>query len=394
MAGKEQKRIKICQVASADFTLKFMLKNQLIFLKNQGYEIFGACSSGKWVKDIEKEGIRVKIIKFKRKFSPFSDLVAFFNLFFYFKREKFHIVHTHSLKPEFYGQIAAKLARVPIIINTLHGFDFSEDDSFLKKKFFIFLERIAAKCSDLIFSIGRKIIARAIKEKIGKVESFKYLGRDIDTDRFNPQRFPEKFILEKKIELGLEPNKKVIGIVARLVKEKGYFDLFEALKTVVQKFPDVMLMVIGPEEPEKKDAFSYDIIKNYNIEKNVIFLGERNDVDDLYALMDIFVLPTHREGLGAAILEASAMEKPVIATDIGGCPETIDDGETGILIPAKNPGKIAEALIFLLENPEKAREMGKKGRNKIIEEFSLSVVLNRMKNEYQRIIQEKIHLFK
>lgn len=394
MAEKEQKRIKICQVASADFTLKFMLRNQLIFLKNQGYEVFGACSAGKWVKDIEKEGIRVKIIKFKRKFSPFSDLITFFNLFFYFKREKFHIVHTHSLKPEFYGQIAAKIARVPIIINTLHGFDFSEDNSFLKKKFFLFLERIAAKCSDLIFSIGRKIIARAIKEKIGKVGSLKYLGRDIDTDRFNPQRFPEKFILEKKVELGLEPNKKVIGIVARLVKEKGYFDLFEAFKTVVQKFPDVVLIVIGPREPEKKDTFSYDIIKNYNIEKNVIFLGERNDVDDLYALMDIFVLPTHREGLGAAILEASAMEKPVIATDIGGCPETIDDGETGILIPVKNPEKLAEALIFLLENPEKAREMGKKGRKKIIEEFSLPVVLNRMKNEYERIIQEKIHLFK
>lgn len=387
---REFKKIKVCQIASVDMTLKFMLINQLRFLKSKGYVVKAVCSPGKWVKSIEKEGIPVTTITFKRKISPISDLIAFLKLFFYFKKEKFQIVHTHTLKPEIYGQIAAKLAGVPIIINTLHGFDFSDKDNFFKKKFILFLQRIAAYCSTTIFSIARHIIKTSVKEKIAPFQKFKYLGRDIDTKRFNPERFSKEFILKKKRELGIPKNKKIIGIVARLVKEKGFLELFEAFKKVLDKFPNALLLVVGPKEPEKRDAVSLKIVKNYNIEKNVLFLGERTDTDELYPLMDIFVLPSHREGLGAAILEASAMERPVVATRIGGCPEAIDDSRTGILVPLKNSEKLAEAIIYLLDNPEKAKEMGKEGRRKILKEFNEKLIFDRIKAEYQRLIKEKL----
>ena len=153
---------------------------------------------------------------------------------------------------------------------------------------------------------------------------------------------------------------------------------------------NTVLLVVGPEEPEKKDAINHEVVKNYNIEKNVLFLGRKINVDELYSLMDVFVLPTHREGIGATILEASAMEKPVIASRIGGCPEAVDNKVTGILLPIKDSEKLAEAIIYLLKNPERAKEMGKKGREKILREFDEELIFDRIRIEYQRLIREKL----
>ena len=388
------KKIKICHIVSVDITLKFMLLNQLKFLQGQGYDVSAVCSPGKWVESIEREGIKVKIIRFKRKiFTPISDMVACFKLYFYFRKEKFSLVHTHTIKPAVYGQIMAKLAGVPIIINTLHGFGFGEATPFLKKRIFILLDKIAAQCSDLIFSISKEVIKIAIKEKIAPPEKLVYLGRDIDTRRFNPQRFSDEFIKRKKKEFNIPDNKKIIGIVARLVAEKGFLELFKALQEILKKYSNIILLVVGPPEPEKKDSIDTKIIDSYGLSNNIIFLGGRADVEEIYAIMDIFVLPSHREGLGAAILEASAMEKPVIATNTGGCPEAVDSGKTGILTPFKNSDELAKAIICFLENPQIAKAMGKAGREKIIKEFNEEIVLERLKNYYNLIIKKKLEDF-
>jgi len=382
---------KICYVVSVEITIRFILFNILNFLKKEGYDISVVCSPGKWIKNIEKDGIKVKTIRFKRKFfSPISDLVAFVKLFFYFRKEKFDIVHTHTLKPEFYGQIAAKLAGVPIIVNTIHGFDFGEQTPFWREKFIIFLEKIAAKCSDSIFAVSKLVIKTSIKEKICKPELIKYWGGGVNISRFTPQKFSQDFIFQKKKQLGINPDSRVIGIVARLVEEKGYLDLFQAMKNILKIFPGIVLLVVGQEEPEKKDAIQKNIVKKYGIENSVIFLGERIDMEELYSLMEIFVLPTHREGIGAAILEASAMEKPVIVTNTGGCPEAVEDGKTGILVPLKNIEKLTEAIIYLLKNSEIARQMGKNGREKILKEFDERLIFDRIAIEYRRLIKEKL----
>lgn len=387
----EYKKIKVCCVVSVDITLKFMLFNQLKFLQQQGYDVSAVCAPGKWIEDIESAGIKVKTITFKRKVNAlFYDLIACIQLYFYFRKEKFDIVHTHTLKPEFYGQIIAKLVGVPIIINTLHGLGFAEDSPSFKKNFFVSLERISGRCSDVIFSVSKAVIDIAVKEKICRPDLLKYLGRDIDTNKFNPGRFSEEFILNKKKQLGIDPGKRIIGIVARLVQEKGYLELFEAFKDVLLKFSDTLLLVVGPGEPEKRDKIDPEIVKNYGIEKNVVFLGERFDVDEIYPLMDIFVLPTHREGVGASILEASSTARPVIATNTGGCPEAVDDGKTGILIPLKNVEKLSEAIIYLFDNPEVAKEMGRRGREKILKEFSEKLIFDILKEEYQRLVNKKL----
>ena len=390
MKTQDDKKNKICYVASVDVTIKFILLNQLKFLKREGCDVYVVCSLGKWTGDIEKEGIKIKNIRFKRKISPIFDLISLIRLFFYFKREKFDIVHTHTPKAGLIGQLSAKFAGVPIIINTIHGFYFQKKDSWLKRQFFIFTEKIAAMCSDVIFFVNREDMDTAVKEKICSSDKIKYFGAGIEMERFDIRRFSKKFIYEKKKQVGIKLNGKIIGIVARLVKEKGYLDLFKAFKKVLDYFPETTLLVVGSLEPEKKDAINPVVFKKYKIKKNLLFLGERTDIDEIYSLMDIFILPSYREGLGISIIEASAMAKPVVATDIRGCREAVEDGVTGKLVPAGDVHKLSEAIVYLIGHPKEAEEMGKRGKLKVNNEFDEKKVFDKIEKEYEMLIRKKI----
>lgn len=389
----ENSKIKICYVASADITIKFLLLSEIIFLKNRGYEASAVCSLGKWKKSIEEKGVKLKNIKITRNITPFSDLAALLRLFFYFKKEKFDIVHTHTPKPGLIGQLAAKLAGVPIIVNTIHGFYFINSKSYFKKKFFIFLEKIAGKCSDLVIFKSKEDFDFAISQKIIPLQKAAVVHNGIDLQRFNPEKFSGEFILNKKKELNIPLDFCVIGTVGRLVQEKGYIDLFKAIEKVSAKFPKILLLAIGPEDPEKKDSLKLEMIKNYGIKENILFLGERTDMPELYSIMDIFVLASHREGFPVSVLEAMAMGKTVIATDIRGCREEIDNTENGILIPSKNPPKITEALIYVLENPDKAKQMAESARRKAVTQFDEGAVFDRIKEEYDRLKSQKTWRF-
>jgi glycosyltransferase involved in cell wall biosynthesis len=382
----EKSKIKICHIANTDRAVRFLLLNQLKFFQQQGYNVSAVCSNGKFVKDIEGQGVKVKTIEVKRKISPVSDLIYVFQLWQYLRKEKFAIVHTHTPKPGLLGQLAAKMAGTPIIINTIHGFYFNQDSNFLKRKFYIFIEKIAAKCSDLIFSQNQEDIQTAIKENICLATKIKYLGNGVDLEKFNPNRFSKEFIKEKKQKLGISEHRKIIGIVGRLVQEKGYYDLFEAIGKIVKDFPDVLVLAIGPREPDKKDAVDTDIIEKFGIKNNVLFLGERTDIDEIYPLMDIFVLPSRREGFPRSVLEASALARPIIVTDIRGCREAVDNGNTGVLIPARNPQELANAIVYFLKNSDKAKQIGKNARSKALKEFDEKFVFAKLNREYRALI--------
>ena len=314
-----QKSIKICHVANSDKAVKFLLLPQLEFLKSQGFDVCVVCSFSKWKKEIENCGIKIKDIKITRKITQFRDLLSLLQLFFYFKKEKFSVVHTHTPKAGLLGQLAAKAAGVPVVINTIHGI-------YSHNKFFILIEKIAAKCSDIIFSQNKEDIETLKKENIANEEKIKYLGNGVDLKKFNCKNFSAEFLFKKRKELGIYEDFLAVGIVARLVKEKGYLELFKALKRVLEIFPKTVLLVAGSLEPEKKDALDPREAEKCGIGANVKFLGERTDLDQIFPLMDIFVLPSYREGLPRSVLEAMAEERPIVATNIRGCKEEIDNG--------------------------------------------------------------------
>jgi len=285
--------------------------------------------------------------------------------------------------------MAAKMAGVPCTINTIHGFYFTGESPRWRRKFFITLEKIAALCSTLILSQNKEDMATAIRHRIGSREKIHYLGNGLDLTRFDPARFSHEFIRAKKKTLGIPPAVPVIGIVGRLVEEKGYPELFEALRHILKIFPTALLLVVGPEEPGKKDRINRKSVQQYGIADNILFVGQRTDMPELYAVMDVFVLPSHREGFPRTILEASAMGKPIIATSIRGCREAVEHMKTGILVPPRDAEKLAKILQVFLSRPEYAAKMGKGAREKAQREFDEQHIFRRIKERYERVIADR-----
>ncbi|MDO8577546.1 MAG: glycosyltransferase family 4 protein [Candidatus Wildermuthbacteria bacterium] len=382
-----EKTVKICQVVSADISLRFLLLEQMKYLQHEGFEVWAVSSKGKWISEIENNGISVKTVEITRRlFTPLADLIALVQLVAFFRKERFDIVHTHTPKASFLGQLAAFFARVPVRIITIHGLYFQKDSSWQKRIIFVPIERIIAKIVHRAFSVNREDVAFLIDRKIYPAGKVIYFGGGINLQKFNPDQFSQEFVERKKQEIGISLNTKVIGIVARLVKEKGFLPLFAAFAEILKRFPDAVLLVIGPEEPEKRDALDKNIVDEYGIKDEVLFLGERTDVIELYSIMDVFVLPSYREGLGLSILEASAMKRPVAASDIRGCREAVDNEKTGFLVPSGNPAKLAEAVEYILAHPEEAKIMGEEGRKKVEREYSQSTVFELLKKEYERLL--------
>ena len=381
-----ENKIRIVHVCAIDWTVQFMLKPQIKALQKAGYDVCAMCSSNKYLQVLEKNGIKIIQIDICRAFTPLQDLRTLWQLYRRFRKGGFDIVHTHTPKISLLGQMAAYYARVPVIVNTVHGFYFHDNMRPLKRKFYILMEKIAAKFSSKILSQSKEDIDTAIKLKICKPEIIRQLGNGIDLNRFCKKRFDTNFAVKKRKELNLQEDAFVVGIVGRLVREKGYMELFEALSGLLKKGYNVRLLSIGPKEPEKPDAISVSETDRFEISDRVHFCGQREDVDELMMTMDIYTLPSYREGYPRSAMEASAMSLPVIATDIRGCREVVDDGETGFLVPVRDAKALEQAIERLIENKELRSEMGKKARKKAEVVFDEQNVINIIMEEYKELL--------
>lgn len=381
---------KVAHVTTVDMSIRFLLLNQLLFLKNKGYAVSAVCAAGTWIPEIEQAGIPVKAVSLTRKVvDPFQDLRALWQMTRYFRQNDLTIVHTHTPKGGFLGQLAAKLAGVPIIVNTLHGFYFHDHMRPALRRFYITLEKIAARCSDVILSQNSEDIQTAIREGICPPQKILYLGNGIDIQRFNPDSLSTKDIACKRGEVGLPVCAPVVGFVGRLVREKGLLELFAAARIVRERVPDVHFLFVGPVDTPKPDALTPDTAREYGIADICHFLGMRQDMPELYALMDVFVLPSHREGFPRTPMEASAMKVPCVVTNIRGCHEAVEHGRNGLLVPLGDVQALADAIIELLTDREEARRMGEEGRRMALERFDERLVFEKVKAEYARLLKEK-----
>ena len=374
-------------------SIRYLLLGLLESLKNCGVDIVSVSAAGDEVAVIESKGIRHISIPITRKaLSPISDAHTLLSLYKIMKSENFTIVHTHFHKSGIYGRIAAKLAGVPIIIHTNHGLIFHERSHWIWRRLFIFLEKIAGYCSDLIFSVNQEDIQTLICEGITSPEKVKLLGRGgigINLNRFNPVTISDLVLDRTRLEIGIPSNVKVVCFVGRLVKEKGVLDLLMAAKLVINKFPDVIFLFVGPADVEKADALNSDLACKYGVYDKCIFTGKRDDMPIIYMLSDICILPSYREGFGMVLAEAAAMGKPVIATNIRGCREAVEDGRNGVLVPPGNFKLLADAILDLLTDEEKSHCLGEEGKKIALERFDERKVFDKVKHEYARLLNEK-----
>jgi glycosyltransferase involved in cell wall biosynthesis len=312
-------------------------------------------------KEIEEYGIRhIFIPELVRNINLFKDLMAFLKIYRVLRKEKFDIVHTHTSKAGLLGRLAAKLARVPIIIYTPHGHVFFGYFSSLKTKIFILLEKLASPLADKIVALTNGEKEDYISYKITSERRLAIICSGIDLNRFKELSSDEKLKIKK--ELGIPENSLVVGTAGRLVPVKGPEFLIEASKIIVSKYPDTYFLFAGDgplrQSLEKKAC-------RMGVKENIIFLGWRDDIHKIISIFDIFVLPSLNEGMGRVLVEAMALRKPIVASRVGGIPDLVSQGKNGFLVPPKNPMELAEHIQLLLEDRGKREAMGSAGKETI-----------------------------
>ena len=303
-----------------------------------------------------------------------------------FRRLRPDIVHTHNPKPGVYGRLAARLAEVPFVVNTVHGLYASPDDPLRRRALVYGVERAASVCSqaELVQNVEDVAVLERMRVPRRKLE---LLGNGIDLDRFRP-RPGEAESVRRSLDVG--SNQVVVGVVGRLVWEKGFAELFEAARRLRQRRPEVVVVVVGPMDPEKSGTLTQADIDEARALGNVVFLGERRDVEALYPGFDMFVLASHREGFPRSAMEAAACGLPVIATDIRGCRQVVDTGTTGLLVPVRDPAALSDAVESLAADPERRRSMGGAARLRAEAEFDERRVIARTLETYRRLLNGEV----
>jgi len=375
--------MKVVHVATSDMSLRYLLLDQLVYLRSLGYDVSGVSGPGPWLNDVRTAGVPVDVVPLSRAIEPLRDLRAFVALVVHFLRTRPDVVHTHTPKASLLGQWAAFVARVPKRVHTIHGLYFPGHMRPERRWFYVLLERLQMRPAHAILSQNREDLETCRRDRICDISRLTYLGNGIDIERFHPRNRARRASIRQA--LGIADDRLVVGMVGRVVREKGYLEYFEAAARVRVAHPNAVFLAIGPYEPWKADAIAVDEIAAFGLGAALRLLGHRDDVEHLYAAMDLVTLPSHREGFPRSPMEAAATGLPVVVTDVRGCRETVIDGVTGHLVPARDPEQLATVIAALLADHAARARMGERGRRLAEERFDQGLVFERVAKAYEAL---------
>ena len=376
---------RLVHVTTVDMSLVLLLGPQLRAFAEAGMDVIGVSAPGPFVPQLESWGIRHEPLHHAtRSAAVGQDFMALAELWQLFRRLDPDIVHTHNPKPGIYGRIAARAAGVKGVVNTVHGLYASPEDPIARRTLVYALERAASLCS------GAELVQNpedlAVLERLG-VPNHKLvlLGNGVELDRFHP-RADGATRSRARADLGIDENAVAVGMVARLVWQKGFRELFAAAERLRERHPEVVFVVVGGSDPEKADAVAPEEIAAAGHRGNIMFAGDRDQMERIYPAFDIFVLPSYREGFPRSAMEAAACGLPVIATDIRGSRQAVTHGQSGLLVPLHDPARLADAIEQLVVDPELRQRMGAAGRRKAEAEFDDRAVVSKTIDAYERVL--------
>jgi glycosyltransferase involved in cell wall biosynthesis len=318
-----------------------------------------------------------------------DDLISFCKLYKFLKKEKPDIVHTHGAKAGALGRLAARLTGVPVIIHTFHGHMFRSYYNWLKTKYFLLVERLLARITDKIIVISESQkgeIKRYLNLKDDNKLPLVLLGFELD--RFLKINKGEDKLRQKE---SIPQEAIVVGTAGRLTAIKNYEMFIKAAKEIKKRSNDKIikfLIVGGGELKNKLTALSSKL----GIQKDVIFAGWRKDMDSVYTAMDIVVLTSLNEGTPVSLIEALASAKPVVATDVGGVREVVENGKSGFVVPSNDINAFSEATSILINDKKKRYEFGLYGRDFVKERHSKDKLIKAIDNLYCDQLQKKLRL--
>ena len=292
------------------------------------------------------------------------------------------VLHTHGGVAGLYGRLAAKKAGIPAIVHTLHGIHYLHYRNPLAKRASIILERRLSRSTAAVIFVSQADLQVGMKLRLVPAGKCRLIRNGVDPAGM----IPDFNRAAKKNELG-SAGRPLVVAVSRLHRQKGLKHLLRAVPLIREEVPAVKIVVAGGGPLESKLNSQ---VRRLRIEESISLLGERKDVREVLAAADVFVLPSLWEGLPYVLIEAAALGKPIVAADIDGVREVIRSGETGILVPPRDPGRLAAALILLLKDQDLACRLGERAKRDIPPGFSLERMIRETETLYQDVFRNAI----
>ena len=320
-----------------------------------------------------------------REIAPWSDFVTVVKLYRLMRRERPHVVHTHTAKAGFVGRIAARLAGVPVVLHTFHGHVFHGYFSPAKTQLFLLIERFGARLSTRIITISPRLREEIVQFGVTGREQIEVIPLGFELEAFaSQQRGAGHF----KHSLGLPPNVKLVGAVGRLVPIKNIPLLLEAAALARQEDPDIRIVIVG--DGALREALEARA-EALGLGQAVVFAGWRRDLASVYADLDAVVISSHNEGTPASLIEAMATGCPVVSTRVGGVPDLIGDGETGRLVSPGEREALAAALLELFREPERTARMAELAQRQVLERHQARRLVANVDRLYRQLLTAAGH---
>jgi glycosyltransferase involved in cell wall biosynthesis len=374
---------KVLMVAHWDWVLYNFRLPLARALREKGFEVIFVCPYGEYVPKLKEEGfcwIHWAIVR--RSLNPVRELIAILHLASIYQREQPQIVHHFTIKPNFYGSIAALLARRDKVINTFTGlgFLFSEHPLAIGLRSSVLpLAKLAFRASKgwSVFQ-NRQDLETCLRLRLVLPERVVVIdGSGIDTRKFHPNH-------DSPPDNHEHPT--VVLMAARLLWDKGVREFVEAARVLKARGLQVEFWLAGKPDNGNPMCVPEEFLKEWREEGLINWLGHRDDMPNLLQQVDIAVLPSYHEGVPRFLLEAAACGLPLVATDIEGCRVVVRDGVNGFLVPVKDPYALADAIETLIKKPELRRQMGIASRKLVEAEFDERIILNKWLALYDRVL--------
>lgn len=380
-------------VTTIPLSMNRFFEKHLRFMSDHGFTVMAVSSPGTMLDEVEqREHVTVKAIPMSRRISPFADLISLMRLVRLFRKIRPTIVNASTPKAGLLGTLAAAIALVPVRVLVLHGLLTAR-----RMRGFGFVLRIVSRISCLfanrVFSVSKSVAEGMMEQRLCHRDKLRVLGNGsingMDTVRFDPLKVQESQLKTLRVRLGLPDDSPVIGYVGRLSTDKGIAELVQAWQSIREMQPDARLLVIGPLDHD--NAVSPSVLDALQRDTRVTMTDfvDHAELPQYYALMQVFVLPSYREGFPLCLLEASAMEIPIVATRVPGCVDAVIHGVTGTLVPVHDPQSLANAVGVYLQTPSLARQHGRAGRDWVVKDFQPERIWDAFLQEYIELMREK-----
>jgi glycosyltransferase involved in cell wall biosynthesis len=378
---------RIAVAANVPESFRLLLRAQLDAARAAGFEVHCVAGPGAYLTELAADGYPThEIAALTRLVDPANDLRAVAALVALFRRERFELVHTHTPKTALLGQLAARIARVPHVVNTVHGLLGHADVPLPRRLALAAIDHVTCLLSTSILSQSREDVETAVSHHLCRAGKIRHLGQGIDLARFDPARVLAGGRPALRERLGLPVDALVIAIVGRFTAEKGYPEFLRLAQRLAATRPDVHFLAVGMSLAER-DAVDVDPA-GAGLAGRLHVLVDRHDMPEIYAAADLVVLPTHREGFPRSLVEAGAMGVPIVATQIRGCREAVSQGLTGLLVPPGDEDALHAAVTMLAGDPAKRARMGEVAQRRARVEFDEGRVCERVIDLYCDLLAE------